>query len=139
VDERRTTPALEGVLETVLYYRKEREPEVVRFYVELLGMRIIGRNEGRFLFLRAGGSVLLLFEREAARRQESPPPHGCSGPGHVCFRVPRSAYREWSAHLEASGVHLIEETRWPSGGRSFYFHDPDGNVLEIADRDIWPP
>jgi hypothetical protein len=23
-------------------------------------------------------------------------------------------------------------------GRSFYFHDPDANLLEIADADIWP-
>ncbi|MEQ8788558.1 MAG: hypothetical protein RIC55_19770 [Pirellulaceae bacterium] len=35
---------------------------------------------------------------------------------------------------------VIDEIDWmpPLRGRSFYFHDPAGNVLEIADRDIWP-
>ena len=27
---------------------------------------------------------------------------------------------------------------WDNGVRSFYFHDPAGNVLEIADGDLWP-
>ena len=32
---------------------------------------------------------------------------------------------------------VLREVDWPAG-RSFYFHDPDGNLLEIADADIWP-
>lgn len=132
-------PPLEAVLETVLYYPAVLEGDVGRFYREVLGMRPIGRAKGRFLFFRAGGSVFLLFGLEAARAQKSPPPHGASGPGHVCFRVGPDVYDTWKTHLSASGHGWHHETEWPRGGRSFYFEDPAGNVLEIADRDIWPP
>ena len=33
---------------------------------------------------------------------------------------------------------ILEEIEWENGVRSFYFHDPAGNVLEIADGDLWP-
>jgi catechol 2,3-dioxygenase-like lactoylglutathione lyase family enzyme len=133
-----TPPALRQILETVLYYAPEEEAEVERFYGELLGLRSIGRKKGRFLFFRLGAGVLLLFNREASLRQDSPPPHGASGPGHTCFVVESADYPRWKQRLAAAGVAVEDETRWPGGGRSFYFVDPAGNQLEIADRDIWP-
>jgi catechol 2,3-dioxygenase-like lactoylglutathione lyase family enzyme len=66
------------------------------------------------------------------------PPHGASGPGHACFLVPRGAYEAWRAFLPGRGIEVVHDHAWPGGGRSFYFHDPGGNVLEIADRDFWP-
>lgn len=137
--QRVPTPPLQGILETVLYYPVERESEVDRFYQEVMGMRPIGRKAGRFLFFRAGGSVFLLFNPVAALEQESPPPHGADGPGHVCFRVPPAAYDEWRLHLDRQGVEREQESRWRDGRRSFYFRDPAGNALEIADGDMWPP
>jgi len=131
-------PPLAGVLETVLYYTAPLEARVDRFYRNVLGMRPIGRKPGQFLFFRAGRSVFLLFETDRAREQESPPPHGSRGPGHTCFQVPTHSYGAWKAHLTAHEVPVEGETEWPGGGRSFYFRDPAGNALEIADRDIWP-
>ena len=131
-------PPLAGVLETVLYYTAPLEAGVDQFYRDVLGMRSIGRKPGQFLFFRAGRSVFLLFEADRAREQDSPPPHGSQGPGHTCFQVPAGSYGAWKAHLAAHEVEMEEETEWPGGGRSFYFRDPAGNALEIADRDIWP-
>lgn len=131
-------PPLGGVLETVLYYPPGAHDEMATFYEEVLGCRPIGRSPGRFLFYRAGASVLLLFEAEKARAQESPPPHGAEGPGHTCFVVPGKSYERWKEYLAGRGVELDEEVQWPRGGRSFYFRDPAGNALEIADRDVWP-
>jgi len=34
-------------------------------------------------------------------------------------------------------VTLIDEIAWDSGVRSCYFNDPAGNLLEIAERDLW--
>jgi hypothetical protein len=42
-------------------------------------------------------------------------------------------------------VELLTEVDWPVGkstdsplGSSFYFRDPSGNLLEIANADFWP-
>jgi len=129
-------PPVSGVLETVLYVDDLDRAE--RFYVALLGFRRLSGEPGRSLFLRAGGSVFLLFRAEATARPGPLPPHGARGPGHVCFVVPESAYEAWKAHLPSRGVPVLQEETWPAGGRSFYFHDPDGNLLEIEDRDFWP-
>ena len=129
-------PPLTGVLETVLYVEDLAGAE--GFYVGVLGFRKLSGEPGRSLFLRAGGSVLLLFRAEATERPGPLPPHGARGPGHVCFQVPGDAYEAWKACLPSRGVPVLQEQDWPAGGRSFYFHDPDGNLLEIADRDLWP-
>jgi catechol 2,3-dioxygenase-like lactoylglutathione lyase family enzyme len=129
-------PLVQGVLETVLYVEDLDRAE--RFYVDLLGFRKLSAEKGRHVFLRAGGSVLLLFVADASLRSKEVPPHGARGPGHTCFVAPEPAYAAWKAHLAGHNVPLLREQPWPGGGRSFYFEDPSGNVLEIADRDFWP-
>ena len=127
---------MSSVLETVLYVEDLDRAE--RFYVNLLGFRKLSGDAGRHLFLRAGASVFLLFKPEETLRGTLLPPHGAQGPGHVCFQVPEEAYAAWKAFLPAQDVPILQEEIWPAGGRSIYFHDPDGNLLEIADRDLWP-
>lgn len=129
-------PRLSGVLETVLYCSDQER--ALRFYSDVLGFRLLDREPGRSLFFRAGPSVLLLFDAEESARAGSLPPHGARGPGHTCFRVPAEDYARWRQHLHDHGVEVIHEAAWARGS-SFYFRDPDGNLLEIADADMWPP
>ncbi|MFO0837792.1 MAG: VOC family protein [Phycisphaerae bacterium] len=129
---------LAGVLETVLYCRDHNYAETIRFYENLLGLRnqrMRGTNG-----YRLGASILLIFNADRSANQASPPPHGTSGRAHTCFVAPKGAYQAWMDRIKAAGVAILEEIQWdpPLHGRSFYFHDPAGNVLEIADRDIWP-
>ena len=128
-------PRLLGVLETVLYYTDHGRSR--SFYGDVLGMRLIAEEPGRHLFYRAGESVFLLFQIDDARGKESPPAHGANGPSHTCFVVRPDQYEPWKRHLEAAGVPVIDEITWERG-LTFYFRDPDGNVLEIANADIWP-
>ena len=133
----RDAPPVEGVLETVLYFEDEEPTRA--FYTEVLGFRVIGGEPGREIFLRAGRSVFLLFRASETRRPGGKvPPHGTTGVGHTCFLAPGAAYERWKEHLSARGVAVLQEVEWPRG-RSLYFHDPAGNVLEIAGDDIWPP
>ena len=128
-------PRLAGVLETVLYYTVQDRAE--RFYTEVLGMRLLSREPDRSLFFRAGSSVFLLFGAEATRQGGTLPPHGATGPVHTCFLAPEADYERWKEHLRSRGIEILQEVRWPRG-LSFYFHDPEGNLLEIANADFWP-
>ena len=128
-------PRLSGVLETVLYYRNQ--DRAAAFYSDVLGMRLLDREPGRSLFFRAGDSVFLLFDASETRRAGKLPAHGADGSIHTCFLVRESDYEPWKNHLRSSGVDVFNEVEW-SRGRSFYFHDPEGNLLEIANADIWP-
>jgi catechol 2,3-dioxygenase-like lactoylglutathione lyase family enzyme len=125
---------LTGVLETVLYYEGGQADELERFYGEVLGLRRVAGG----LNFRLGAGVLLLFDAAESSVQETPPPHGAHGPVHTCFLAPAEAYEGWKEYLAEHGVATIEERTWASGVRSFYFRDPAGNVLEIAEGDLWP-
>ncbi|MGH2729528.1 MAG: VOC family protein [Actinomycetota bacterium] len=134
-------PPLQGVLETVLYFTDQDSTE--RFYGEILDMRLISKQPGHSLFFRAGDSVFLLFDASATQKGGGLPSHGASGPGHVCFVVKPDVYEDWKRHLDVFGVEVLQEVEWPGRGSrttllSFYFRDPYGNLLEIADGDLWP-
>jgi catechol 2,3-dioxygenase-like lactoylglutathione lyase family enzyme len=89
---------------------------------------------------RVGGDVFLLFNADRSAVQTEPPPHGASGSVHVCFHTPPDVYEAWKTKIASSGIEIIQELTWDESGlRSFYFHDPAGNTLEIADGDLWPP
>jgi len=50
----------------------------------------------------------------------------------LAFRVPPQAVAGCAAALEAKGVRLVSTLKdQPFGHRTIFFHDPDGNVLEI--------
>ena len=129
-------PRLLGVLETVLYYETAQEEEVERFYRDVLGLRPVAETIGGTGY-RAGDDVFLVFDRPTKAKLEELA-HGASGPVHACFLAPAEEYERWKQHLREHGVALIEETTWKSGVRSFYFRDPAGNLLEIAEADLWP-
>lgn len=128
--------AISGILETVLYCSGENETETRHFYENVLGLRPVGLGGGGF---RVGPhQMLLLFDRERSAVQDDPPPHGATGPVHACFVVPADQYESWKERLAEAGVVVSHETKWKDDVKSFYFDDPAGNVLEIANGDLWP-
>jgi catechol 2,3-dioxygenase-like lactoylglutathione lyase family enzyme len=81
--------------------------------------------------------VVLLFDRERSLTQHEPPHHGASGSIHAAFLAGPGEYDAWKERLAERGVALVDEIACDSGVRSCYFNDPAGNLLEIAEHDLW--
>ena len=125
-----------GVLETVVYCTTENEEETRRFYREVLGLQPVRENS---VSHRLGTGVFLLFNADESAVQDSPPAHGAPDARvHTCFLAAPGEYERWKEELETRAVEITQEIQWHSGPRSFYFEDPAGNVLEIAEADMWP-
>jgi catechol 2,3-dioxygenase-like lactoylglutathione lyase family enzyme len=124
------------IKETCLYIRdleKARE-----FYHRILGLPVIAYLPDKHLFLRAGSSVLLLFNPEDSKQKTSPPPHFGSGQQHFAFEVRQEDYEDAKQKITSAGISIVDEVTWKSGQRSFYFNDPEKNVLEIIpEGGIW--
>jgi catechol 2,3-dioxygenase-like lactoylglutathione lyase family enzyme len=130
--------SVESVLETSLYHASSERGAMESFYGETLGLRRVSSWPDGIAY-RVGAGVLLLFDREGVAKRDGPiAAHGSSGPGHACLVASEGGYDAWKQRLEAGGVEITHEQEWPSGRRSFYFFDPAGNLLEIADGDLWP-
>ena len=129
-------PPLGGVHEASLYVSDLERAE--RFW-RRLGLPLIGRSRGRHAFFRAGADLLLIFNPQATLAVGGEvPPHGATGPGHVALDVPdMAALERWRAFLGQADVSIEAEVGWPSGGRSLYFRDPDGNSIELITRGTW--
>jgi catechol 2,3-dioxygenase-like lactoylglutathione lyase family enzyme len=128
-------PRLLGVLETALYV--EDLDRAATFYETVFGLRPLLADDRLRAFDVDGRSVLLLFLRGgtlAPVRTEGGviPPHDGSGRQHVAFAAAPEVLPAWRARLEAHGVEIESVTEWKRGGRSLYFRDPDGHLLEIA-------
>ena len=125
------------MLETALYHDSTVRDALRRFYGEVLGLPVVAAWEDGAAF-RVGTGVLLLFDRQRlVQRVGVIADHGASGPGHACLQAAGGDYERWREHIEAGGVEILHDHHW-GGGRSFYFKDPAGNLLEIADCDFWP-
>jgi catechol 2,3-dioxygenase-like lactoylglutathione lyase family enzyme len=128
---------IDRVLETVVYCDAAQREATEAFYADTLRLRRAASWDTGCAF-RLGPGVLLLFEREALADSDSPvSAHGTQGAGHVCFTA-AGDYEAARAALADAGVEIEHDHEWPGGKRSFYFRDPAGNMLELAEGDIWP-
>lgn len=128
-----------AILETALYAHDLDAAEA--FYGDLLGLPKVARAGNRHVFFRLGAAILLVFnpdETEIAAGPLPVPPHGARGPGHVAFAATDREITRWRQRMEAAGVAIEADFRWPgSGARSLYVRDPAGNSVEFAEPRLW--
>lgn len=136
----RQGPAPTRILETALYVE---DPVVSRrFYESVLGLQAISGGDRLVAMDAGGGTVLLLFRRGSTTDGASfpggwIPPHDGSGGSHFAFAVPDGSLAMWRDRLSDAGIEVESEVRWPRGGTSLYFRDPDGHSVELATPGVW--
>lgn len=137
-----TTPApkIEGSLETALYV--DDLPRAAQFYERVLGLSPLSRDERLHAYDCGPGSVLLLFARGATSETlKLPggeiPPHEGAGRLHFALAVRAQDLCAWEERLAANGVAIEGRMNWPRGGKSLYFRDPEGNLVELATPGVW--
>jgi catechol 2,3-dioxygenase-like lactoylglutathione lyase family enzyme len=134
-------PRISGLLETALYVADMARARA--FFTEVMGLtpmlagdRLTAFDAGRqgvLLLFLAGGSV-----EDMPGPRGTVPGHDGSGPVHMAFAIAAEEYEPWRAHLAVHDVPLRGEMAWPRGGRSLYFDDPDGHLIELATPGLWP-
>lgn len=118
------------IKETCLYIHDLARAK--EFYHKTLELPLISYAEGKHVFFRAGTSVLLCFNPEDSKLKESPPAHYGGGKQHFAFEVSKQDYGAAKAWINSKGIRITETVTWKGGAESFYFEDPEGNVLEIV-------
>ena len=107
--------------------RVRDQPAMVRFYEQALGFKVERRLDRISLVqLRAGASLLDLVPAE--RATDAP------NMDHLCFRVEpfdRDAIVMRLAPFNISVGETVERYGAEGSGPSIYFHDPEGNQIEL--------
>jgi catechol 2,3-dioxygenase-like lactoylglutathione lyase family enzyme len=133
-------PKLNGILETALY--TDDMARARAFYEGVLSLKPIFTDNRLCAYGVAERDVLLVFRRGSARETTMMPGgvipgHDGSGPLHVAFAIARDDLESWEQQLISRGVAIEGHTDWKRGGRSIYFRDPDGHLLELATPGLW--
>ena len=101
------------------------------FYRDVLGMKLLANVQRQgMVFLDSGGDCVILV------KVDQPISTARDRNVHHSFVVAHDHYAESVAELKRLGIAGIDEEDMRGGvvnGPRTYFHDPDGNVLEIID------
>ncbi len=133
-------PRLQGMLEFGLYVKDVSR--AADFYHLLFGFPVLISKERMAALDVEGKQILLLFKHGASSEpMDMPggvlPAHGGEGTSHVAFAIQQSDVEPWERWLREQDVEVESKVEWEEGGRSLYFRDPDGHLLELVTPGVW--
>ena len=130
------------IVETCVY---SSELEKMKdFYVNSIGLEFVSEESGRHVFLKAGRSMLLIFNPvSTTNKSESMfPPHGASTPPaniHFALEIEKEDYEDLKDTLIRNKIKIEKEIKWGDDTlKSVYFRDPAGNLVEFITKGNWP-
>jgi catechol 2,3-dioxygenase-like lactoylglutathione lyase family enzyme len=134
-------PRLERILETAIHADDMERSR--RFYEEVMGLKPMFADQRLTAYDAGGGSVLLVFlrggsEEPVALPGGAIPGHGGAGRLHCAFAIRADELGPWEGRLHEHKIEIEARMDWPEGGKSIYFRDPDGHLLELATPGLWP-
>jgi len=133
------------IIETCIY---SSNLEVIKdFYIKTIGLEFISEEQGRHVFLKAGKSMLLIFNPENTRsvsgNNKKFPFHGATTPPaciHFALEIENEDLENSMNILKQNGIDIEMEVSWAEkqGSKSIYFRDPTGNLVEFITKCSWP-
>jgi catechol 2,3-dioxygenase-like lactoylglutathione lyase family enzyme len=127
-------PEIKGILETSLYVNDLKVSET--FYQKVLGLKTIAAEKGRTVAMQISFTqILLLFKKKAS--VDYAVPHDGDGQLHLAFIIDDDKFESWEKYLLDKEIKIEHRKLTESGGRSLYFRDPDGHLIELATAAVW--
>ncbi len=128
-----------GLAELVLIV--EDVPRAAQFYREVVGLEPESPADEQWAWFFMGDEEqaqrIALHKGSLLFEEHSPHPAGKRfGNVHLALEVPRERFDAAVEHVRASGTAVYGPTRFDwMQATSYYFYDPDGNLLEFWSRD----
>ena len=128
------------IIETCIY---SPDLEAMKnFYINYLGLEFVSEEKGGSVFLKAGKSMLLIFNplNTLNHIKKLFPIHGAITPPsiiHFALEIQKEDYEKWKVILQNNKINIEQEIELKSS-RSIYFRDPAGNLVEFITNNAWP-
>ena len=128
------------IIETSIYSSNLKEMK--NFYIDILGLDFVAEEKERHVFLKAGKSMLLIFNPYNTLNDINDifPSHGAISPPsiiHIAFEIKKDDYEKCKYLLEKNKINIEKEIEL-GNNKSIYFRDPVGNLVELITANAWP-
>jgi catechol 2,3-dioxygenase-like lactoylglutathione lyase family enzyme len=130
------------IVETCIY--SSDLEKLKNFYVNNIGLQFVSEEPGRHVFLKAGQSMLLIFNPDSTINKNHSifPPHGASTPPasvHFALEIEKEDYENARNILIQNKIEIEKELTWGNEKlKSIYFRDPSRNLVEFITKGNWP-
>jgi catechol 2,3-dioxygenase-like lactoylglutathione lyase family enzyme len=108
-----------------------RDPETLAaFYVEMLGFAVNHRGKSAIFVKAPDGSMIEMIRAQGDAAPATPKTPGLR---HLALSV--TDFEVQCARLQAAGIAFLDPPTDKGGNKVVFFHDPEGNLLHLLQRE----